>query len=457
MQRQQFDVVVVGGGIAGIAAAHALVHAGAGRVAIVESGPPLGLTSDKSTECYRNFWPGPDDAMLRLVSDSIDRLATLSERSGDRFLMRQRGYLFATARDNEVDALAKQAVALETFEGGAFRNHGRGSRQPYTESPASGLCRDLNGTDLITDRAMIQQHFPYLSEDTVGVLHARKCGALSAQQLGMYLLEDAIDHGAQLIATDYTGIETAGGQLSGVTCRSADGDIVLETNALVLSTGPHLKATTMKAGTDLPLEVEKHVKISMSDRLGVVPRDAPLIIWNDPIDLPWNDDEREAFSSTPETQRLIETFPAGVHGRPVGAGDQLLMYWTYDCEVSEIPTFPIEPDDFLPEVTLRGMAVMVPGLSAYLDPMPKPFADGGYYTKTRDNRPLIGPLSVPGTFVCGAFSGYGIMASCAAGELLAAHVLGHKRPSYSDAFEVTRFDDADYVERIAGLTASGQL
>ena len=81
MQRETYDAVVIGAGIAGIAAAHALGLAGAGRVALVENGPPLGLTSDKSTECYRNFWPGPDDAMLRLVNDSIDRLMDHAERS----------------------------------------------------------------------------------------------------------------------------------------------------------------------------------------------------------------------------------------------------------------------------------------------------------------------------------------------------------------------------------------
>jgi glycine/D-amino acid oxidase-like deaminating enzyme len=103
------------------------------------------------------------------------------------------------------------------------------------------------------------------------------------------------------------------------------------------------------------------------------------------------------------------------------------------------------------------MARMVPGLEGYFDPMPKPFVDGGYYTKTADNRPLIGPLNVPGTYVCGAFSGYGIMAACGAGELLAAHVLEATLPAYAGAFEPRRFDDETYLRRIDGLAGSGQL
>ena len=50
--------------------------------------------------------------------------------------------------------------------------------------------------------------------------------------------------------------------------------------------------------------------------------------------------------------------------------------------------------------------------------------DGGYYTKTPDNLPLIGPLpdAPEGVFVCAGLSGYGVMAANAAGELLARHV-----------------------------------
>lgn len=459
MPGQKYDAVVVGAGIAGIAAAHALSEAGAGRIALVENGPPLGLTSDKSTECYRNFWPGPDDAMLRLVNDSINRLMDHSERSNDQFLLRQRGYAFATARAQEVDALAEQAAQLEAFGAGPMRHHNGTHRAgtQYPQSPVSGFDRSLNGTDLMTDRELIRREFPYLSGDTVGVLHARRCGALSAQQLGMYLLEDALKIGTELVVAEFTGIETNGGRLSGVNCRTGGGDLTLDTSTLVLSPGPHLKVAAALIGADLPVDVEKHIKISMSDRLGVVPRDAPLIIWNDPIDLAWSAEEREMLEGMPETRRLLETFPAGVHGRPVGAGDQVLMYWTYDCEKFDAPEFPIEPDPYLPEITLRGMSVLVPGLSAYLDPMPRPYVDGGYYTKAPDNRPLVGPLSVPGTYVCSALSGYGIMASCGAADLLAAHVLGTDRPDYSAAFEVDRFHDPAYMAQIAELAVSGQL
>ena len=54
--------------------------------------------------------------------------------------------------------------------------------------------------------------------------------------------------------------------------------------------------------------------------------------------------------------------------------------------------------------------------------------DGGYYAKTPENRPLIGPLPIAGAWVNAAYSGFGIMGACAGGELLAAHVGGSSLP-----------------------------
>ena len=91
---QTADVVICGAGIAGVATAyHLTVHQGVQNVLLIDERPPLSFTSEKSTECYRNWWPGPGDAMLRFMNRSIDwleRLAALprtragqSARTGD--------------------------------------------------------------------------------------------------------------------------------------------------------------------------------------------------------------------------------------------------------------------------------------------------------------------------------------------------------------------------------------
>jgi sarcosine oxidase, subunit beta len=70
--------------------------------------------------------------------------------------------------------------------------------------------------------------------------------------------------------------------------------------------------------------------------------------------------------------------------------------------------------------------------------------DGGYYTRTRENRPLVGPLGPRGAYVLGALAGFGIMAAPAAAELLAAHVEGGPLPEYAAAFDPARYQDERY-------------
>jgi len=130
-----------------------------------------------------------------------------------------------------------------------------------------------------------------------------------------------------------------------------------------------------------------------------------------------------------------------------------------DCRYCRItfPLFPLPLDPHYPEIALRGLATMLPGLRAYFDKMPRPQLDGGYYTKTRENRPLIGPLPVQGAYLIGALSGFGLMASCAAGELLAAHVTGSSLPLYAPAFALSRYDDPAYQRSLEDWRESGQL
>jgi len=105
------DVVVCGAGIAGVAVAHALAtRHGVSRVLLVDEHAPLTLTSDKSTEAYRNWWPGPDDAMVRLINRSIDLLEEWAAASDNRFLLNRRGYVYATAREERAAQFAGDAA-----------------------------------------------------------------------------------------------------------------------------------------------------------------------------------------------------------------------------------------------------------------------------------------------------------------------------------------------------------
>ena len=233
----------------------------------------------------------------------------------------------------------------------------------------------------------------------------------------------------------------------------------MSTRSFVIAAGPLLKKAGAMIVLDLPVFNELHGKIAFRDSLGVIPRHAPLMIWTDPVTLAWDDEEREALAASEKTRWLLDEFPGGVHFRPEGGADSpiILALWTYDIK----PQDPVWPPGFDPEygeVVMRGMARMIPGLSVYLEKMSPPWVDGGYYCKTQENRPLIGPLPVSGAFVIGALSGFGIMASMAAGELLAKHVARKDLPDYASFFLLSRYEDPEYLNMLANWDAtSGQL
>ena len=456
------DAIVCGAGIVGIACAwHLAARAGLRRVAIVDERPPLSLTSDKSTECYRNWWPGPGKAMVSLMNRSIDWLEALAAASGNRFHLNRRGYVYATADPERVAELEAAGREAESLGAGPLRRHGGGGGggADYVPHRAGGYEGAPDGADLITDGVLIRRHFPWIAPETVAVLHARRCGWLSAQQLGMQLLEEARRHGAFLVTGRVEEILTAGGRVTGARIASADGeDGRIAAPVFVNAAGPFAKRVAEWLGADLPVWCERHVKMSFSDRERAVPRDAPLFIWTDPIRLPWTEEERAALGEDPEGRRLLDPFPPGAHGRPDGGPDAsaLILYWTYEEKRSE-PVFPFGWDPHYPEIVLRGMSIMLPRLARYFGRLPKPWIDGGYYVRTRENRPLVGPLPLDGSFLCAAFSGFGIMGSCAGGELLAAHVTGEALPDWADAFAPSRYRDPAYRKLLDDWPADGQL
>lgn len=460
MPGQRADVVICGAGIAGIAAAyHLAVRCGIAGVALVDPEPPMSVTSDKSTECYRNWWPGPGDAMVRLMNRSIDLLEELARQSDDVFHLNRRGYLYATADPTRARELERLGAEISVLGAGPLRRYtGRPGEAPYVPAPAEGFEGQPTGADLLTDQALIRRHFPCLWERTQAVLHARRCGWFSAQQYGMYLLEQARARGARVIQGRVEGVEIAGGRVRAVRVAGAGGTSVIATPAFVNAAGPWLREVGRMVGADLPVFSELHLKIAFRDDRRVIPRGAPLLIWIDPQRLAWSEEERALLAESPQSARLLAEMPDGVHARPEGRGDSttVLMLWPYHTPPVE-PIFPLPLDPAYAEVVLRGMTAMLPALAGYLDRLPRAVVDGGYYTKTRENRPLVGPLPVGGAYVIGALSGFGQMASAAAGELLAAHVAGADLPEYAAAFRLERYQDPAYRALLEQWATSGQL
>ena len=116
------DVVICGAGISGIATAyHLAVTYGVKNIVIVDERPPLSLTSDKSSEAYRNWWP--DEMMVRLMNRSIDWLERWAVESSNRFLLNRRGYVYFTANPGSVAHFRQSAQMAAEAGAGEVRTH----------------------------------------------------------------------------------------------------------------------------------------------------------------------------------------------------------------------------------------------------------------------------------------------------------------------------------------------
>ncbi len=165
------------------------------------------------------------------------------------------------------------------------------------------------------------------------------------------------------------------------------------------------------------------------------------------------------MQSEPEYRWLLDKFPGGLHIKPEGGKDSpwIKLGWAFNRTVEQ-PVWDPQGTPEFPDVVLRGASKLIPGLKSYLDHIPKPVIHyAGYYTKTRENLPIIAPLDVKGAYVVGALSGFGTMVSCAAGELAAAWIAGVELPDYAHQLSLARYDDPAYVASLDSIQLDGEL
>ena len=438
------DVVICGAGIAGISTAyHLAVKGGVRKVIIIDPLPPLTLTSDKSTECYRNWWPNAP--MVGLMNRSIDLLEEMAQESDNAFHLTRRGYLYVTANPDRLQRMADEGQAISTLGAGELRSH---------PGPAGYQPDMADGADLFLDGEELRRFYPFVTGTAVGGIHARRAGWFSAQQLGAWMIERALQHGVEIVKAAVTDVVVNGGSVTAVRLDSGQ---EIATGRFVNAAGPMLSAVTEMLGVKVPVFSEVHIKVAFRDQRKVIPRDSPMVIWADPQALDWSPPEREVLRSE-NRDDLLGTMPPACHFRPEGGpeSDWVVALWEYHRIIQE-PTWPLPADPLYPEVVMKGLTTLVPGLGAYLDRLPQPRVDGGYYTKTKENRPLVGPLGVNGAFLVGAFSGFGVMAAAAAGELASRYVTGGPLPDYAPSFALSRYEDPDYLEQIDRVTDTGQI
>jgi len=456
------DTLVVGAGIVGIATAYYLKQRRPqSSVLLVDRGQPMALTSAQSGENYRNWWPHP--IMTAFTDRSIDLMEALARESGDRFIMSRRGYALATRAGDVDDLLTALVAGYREAPDGEIRVHDARVSKTYKAATHADWTAAPGGVDVLRNSTLIQQAFPSLDKEVRNIVHIRRAGAISAQQLGQYLLERFRETGGQRLTGRVVAIEADDGfrvQL-GAGDDEADerGVTTIRAERLVNAAGPFIDEIARMLDTSLPVKNILQQKIAFEDRNSAIPRRLPFAIDLDHQMIDWTADERDQLIADPDYAWLAEDMPGAIHCRPDGGdeGTWVKLGWAFNQAAESARLAPVLDDTF-PEIVLRGAARLNPSLKAYYGKLPRHrYHYGGYYTMTDENWPLIGEMAVAGSYVVGAMSGFGTMAACAAGELCARWVTDQELPPFAAALSPDRYADTALMAEINTLASRGIL
>ncbi len=441
------DVAVIGAGSVGIAVAYYLKKLKPTlQVSLIDSELPLSLTSSVSGENFRNWWPHP--VMKSFMDRSIDLLHQLNLEYG-AIINSNSGYLLAT-RDSNPDALIENLQS--TFQGdNDVRLHV--SENAYKKA----LLSYDNGVDIIQTPSIIQGIYSDFDNSLKTLVHIRRGGSISANELGNRQLKFFRENNGRLIQADVIDIEC--GKAFNIKTKAGASVEIMSAENLVNVAGPFAQNISTMLGVSLPISNVLQQKIAFADTASAVDRAQPFTIDLDSQNIGWNEDERELLTQDSELAFLLEELPGSIHCRPDGGAhsNRIKLGWAYNNTQTNATRHPAL-DNHFPEVVLRGAARINPKLNAYLDSFPQDFSHyGGYYTMTEENWPLIGATDIPAYYVATGLSGFGTMAACAAGELAALSVLGQDLPGYASALSLQRYTDHALMNEIAALQSRGIL
>lgn len=213
------DAVVVGGGIAGLSAAWALLRAGVGRVCLLEREPiPCAHSSGRNAAIFRHLSTVPGDVELACRSRVL-----LTELLGSEAAWLRRTGMWFVA---ETAALIDPLAALAAEERIAHRR-------------ASGAALDEALPPLTCARP---RHGLFCEDDGVIDIHATTQALARAIHAA---------RGQLLLGAEVERIEVASGRVTGVRLGSGD---VLAAGVVVIAAGAWGRELGASAGAPMPLE-----------------------------------------------------------------------------------------------------------------------------------------------------------------------------------------------------------
>lgn len=454
------EIAVVGAGIAGIATAYYLCtkhqkHS----VLLIDSRQPMSFTTAQSGDNYRNWWPHP--TMTKFTNYGIDLMEEISVDSSNVLNMTRRGYVLATRRKEIDDIVADLHIGYDSDDPDSIRIHDHLSSGSYRPPASEDWQSAPTGVDVLTRQKLIRQSFPSLGREIANIVHIRRAGEISGQQLGQYMLEKIRKAGGRRLKATVRSVEV--GQRFCMNVESRDGDKRINADIFVNAAGPFAGNLAAMIGLDLPIDNVFQQKLAFEDKLGAIPRKQPFCTDLDDIELEWSDEERSLLADDAETAWLLERIPGGAHCRPDGGdrGTWVKLGWAFNDKSSD-PQEDLanEPclDPHFPEIVMRAAAKLNPSLQQYVEHFPSRCAHyGGYYTMTPENWPLVGSLGVRGAYIAGALSGFGSMSACAVGAICAASINESALPDWAQQLSPSRYADTTLMTELANARSRGLL
>jgi glycine/D-amino acid oxidase-like deaminating enzyme len=438
VQSHDTEIAVVGAGIVGIATAYYLaVHHRRTRLLILDQGQPMTLTSAQSGENYRNWWPHP--IMTAFTDHSIALMEDIARKTDNRLHMTRRGYLLCS-RDANPDALLRQLYAgYGAVAERAIRVHDGKGRTTYHPPASTDWKLAPSGVDVLRDHNLIRNHFPNLDPTIATILHIRRAGDISGQQLGQYMLEEIRTAGGRFRQGCVATIEK--GHRFKIEIEANGQRETVNADLIVNAAGPFASRVASMLGDALPILNVLQQKLAFPDRLGAISRQMPFTIDLDGQTIAWTPEEREVIAEDPSIVKFTQPMPGNIHCRPDGGerGQWIKLGWAYNATPSEPSREPALDPNF-PEVVVRAASRMLPRLRPYIGALPRERSHyGGYYPMTEENWPILGASHTPGVFLATAVSGYGTMSACAAGDICARSLIGAPAPQFAESLSLARY------------------
>jgi len=209
-------------------------------------------------------------------------------------------------------------------------------------------------------------------------------------------------------------------------------------------------------GMELPVENILQQKFMVPDPNKIIPTDMPFTIYADSQYLDWSEEERAFFAADKKYEWLLNEFPGGLHIKPESG--KIKLGWAFNTLAAQ-PVWESTTLELFPQVVLKGASRFIPQLADYQNNIPSPIVQyAGYYNRTKENFPLIGPTKMSDVLLVGALAGFGTMSACAAGELCSKYILNETElPDYARFFHPLRYEDGELMDEINHSMSDGQL